>query len=220
MRASALTYAMSFSARLRNLLLRLKQLATSFSRLLETEEKPTSFITVRPGVPRTVAGGKMMVREMKIIGFALDQKNQSSVIVLKDVAGDTTLPIVVGLLESTAIAAGLENIAYPRPMTHDLLKTLMDHFGVAVNWVEISDLREEIFYARIHLTFNNDRETSLDARPSDALAIALRTESKIYVHERVIQKSPTIEIKETGRDQEKNWRTILNNFSQEDFREY
>jgi hypothetical protein len=211
---------MPFSARLKNLLLRLKQLANSFSRLLETVEKPPSFGPVRQSLSRTAAGGKIMVREMKIIGFALDQKNQSSVIVLKDVAGDTALPIVVGLLESTAVAAGLENIAYPRPMTHDLLKTLLDHLGVAVNWVEISDLREETFYARIHLTLNNDQEASLDARPSDALAIALRTESKIYVHERVIQKSPTIDTKETDRDQEKKWRTILNNFSQEDFRRY
>jgi len=164
-----------------------------------------------------------MVREMKIIGLALDQKNESSVIVLKDVGGDTALPIVIGLLESTAVAAGLENITYPRPMTHDLLKSLMDQLGVAVRWVEISDLRDETFYARIYLTLSNDEETSLDARPSDALAIALRTGSKIYVHEKVIQKSPTIDTakqKESGSDQEREWRSILNNLLQEDFRKY
>jgi len=164
-----------------------------------------------------------MVREMKIIGVALDQKNESSVIVLKDVAGDTALPVVIGLLESTAVAAGLENITYPRPMTHDLLKSLMDYLGVTVRWVEISDLRGDIFYARIYLTLDKEEEVSLDARPSDAFAIALRTGSKIYVNERVIQKSSTIETtehKESEGDQEKEWRTILNNFSQEDFRKY
>lgn len=163
------------------------------------------------------------MREMKIIGLALDQKNESSVVVLKEVTGDTALPIVVGLLESTAIATGLEKIAFPRPMTHDLLKSLMDELKVSVQRVEISDLRNETFYARIYLNINNAEEVSLDARPSDALAIALRTRSRIYVHERVIQKSSTIDSAEqtkVGNNQENEIPTILKSFSPDDFRKY
>jgi bifunctional DNase/RNase len=163
------------------------------------------------------------MREMKIIGLALDQKNESSVVVLKEVTGDTALPIVVGLLESTGIATGLEKIAFPRPMTHDLLKSLMDELKVSVQRVEISDLRNETFYARIYLNINNAEEVRLDARPSDALAIALRNHSRIYVHERVIQKSSqihTAEHTETGSDQENEVRTILKSFSPEDFGQY
>jgi bifunctional DNase/RNase len=163
------------------------------------------------------------MREMKIIGLALDEKNESSVVVLKDVAGDTALPIVIGLLESTAIATGLENITFPRPMTHDLLKSLMDELGVSVRKVEISDLRDKTFYARIYLKIHNSEEVNLDARASDALAIALRTHSRIYVHERVIEKSSkihTAEQTETGSDKENEVRTILRRFSPGDFRKY
>lgn len=163
------------------------------------------------------------MREMKIIGLALDQKNESSVVVLKEVAGDTALPIVIGLLESTAIATVLENVSIPRPMTHDLLKSLMDELGVSMRKVEISDLRDETFYARIYLKINNSEEVNLDARPSDALAIALRTRCRIYVHERVIQKSSTIdtaEQREIGSNQQRDWQIILNNLSGEDFRRY
>jgi bifunctional DNase/RNase len=166
---------------------------------------------------------KLPMREMKIIGLALDQKNESSVVVLKEVAGETALPIAIGLLESTAIASGLENIAFPRPMTHDLLKTLMDELGVSVRKVEISDLRDETFYARIYLKIHNSEEVNLDARPSDALAIALRTHSRIYVHERVLEKSSKIHTAEqtgTGSDQENEVRTVLKSFSLDDFREY
>lgn len=163
------------------------------------------------------------MREMKIIGLTLDEKNESSVVVLKDVAGDTALPIVIGLLESTAIATGLENIAFPRPMTHDLLKSMMDELGVSVRKVEISDLRDKTFYARIYLKIHNSEEVNLDARPSDALAIALRTHSRIYVHERVIEKSSkihTAEQTETGSDKENEVRTILRRFWPGDFRKY
>jgi hypothetical protein len=194
----------------------------STSRLSETLKKLTIFWN-RQGGSLGNFQGKLKMREMKIIGLALDQKNESSVVVLKEVTGDTALPIVVGLLESTGIATGLEKIAFPRPMTHDLLKSLMDELKVSVQRVEISDLRNETFYARIYLNINNADEVSLDARPSDALAIALRTRSRIYVHERVIKKSSTIDTAkqtETAKGQEKEVRTIIKHFSPEDFREY
>ena len=108
-------------------------------------------------------------------------------------------------------------------MTHDLLKSLMDVLKVSVKRVEISDLRNDTFYARIYLKINSAEEVDLDARPSDALAIALRTNCRIFVHERVIKKSSTLhpaEQRGIGNDQEKAMSTILKRFSSKDFRRY
>jgi bifunctional DNase/RNase len=163
-----------------------------------------------------------MAREMKVVGLVMDQQTDSTVVVLKDLSSDTALPIFIGLLEATNIAAKLENIALPRPMTHDLLKNIMDQLGIEVDRVEISDLRDETFYAWIYLSLN-DRETKIDARPSDALAIALRTGSRIYVSEKVIQKYETIMARnetETQDDEAKRWTEALENLSAEDFQRY
>ncbi len=163
-----------------------------------------------------------MVREMKIVGLVMDQQTDSTVVVLKDLSSNTALPIVIGLLEATNIAVKLENIALPRPMTHDLLKNIMDQLGVEVDRVEISDLRGETFHAWIYLSLG-DKETKIDARPSDALAIALRTGSRIYVNEKVIQKYETIMMRnetETRDDEAKKWTEILENLSPEDFQRY
>jgi bifunctional DNase/RNase len=163
-----------------------------------------------------------MAREMKVVGLVMDQQTDSTVVVLKDLSSDTALPIFIGLLEATNIAAKLENIALPRPMTHDLLKNIMDQLGVEVDRVEISDLRDETFYAWIYLSLN-DRETKIDARPSDALAMALRTGSRIYVKEKVIRKYETIMARnetETQDDETKKWTEILENLSAGDFQRY
>ena len=163
-----------------------------------------------------------MVREMKIAGLIMNQESDSCIVLLKDLESDAALPILIGLLEATNIAAKLESIALPRPMTHDLLKNIMDQMGAEVNRVEISDLRGKTFYAWIYLSLS-DKETKIDARPSDALAIALRTGSRIYVNEKVIQKYETIQMqneKETLDDEAKRWTEALENLSPEDFRRY
>lgn len=163
-----------------------------------------------------------MAREMRIVGLVMDQQTDNTVVVLKDHSSDTAIPIVIGLLEATNIATKLENIALPRFMTHDLLKNVMDQLGAEVDRVEISDLRDGTFYAWIYLNLS-DKETKIDARPSDALAIALRTGSRIYVNEKVIQKYETIMTRnetETLDDEAKNWTEILENLSSEDFQKY
>jgi bifunctional DNase/RNase len=163
-----------------------------------------------------------MVREMKVVGLVINQQTESTVVVLKDLSSDFALPIVIGLLEATNIAAKLENIALPRPMTHDLLKNIMDQLEVEVDRVEISDLKNETFYAWIYLSAN-DRETKIDARPSDALAIALRTGSRIYINENVIQKYETIMTRnetETLDGEAKERTEILEKLSPKDFQRY
>jgi bifunctional DNase/RNase len=159
---------------------------------------------------------------MKIGGLIMNQESDSCIVVLKDPESDAALPILIGLLEATNIAAKLESIALPRPMTHDLLKNIIDQMGAEVNRVEISDLRDKTFYAWIYLS-RSDKETKIDARPSDALAIALRTGSRIYVNEKVIQKyktSMTRNETKTLDDKAKEWKDILRNIAPEDFKRY
>ena len=190
--------------------------------LLELFRKYSSFGTWRRKPSFAGRGGNTMVREMKVVGLVINQQTESTVVVLKDLSSDFALPIVIGLLEATNIAAKLENIALPRPMTHDLLKNIMDQLEVEVDRVEISDLKNETFYAWIYLSAN-DRETKIDARPSDALAIALRTGSRIYINENVIQKYETIMTRnetETLDGEAKERTEILENLSPKDFQRY
>ena len=163
-----------------------------------------------------------MLREMKITGLTMDPQTNTPIVVLKDTKSDTVLPIWIGLLEATAIATELEKIQFPRPMTHDLIKNLMSHLGAAVDRVEVCDLRDNTFYAWIYLMVKG-KESKIDARPSDALAIALRTSAPIYVNEVVLEKSKKIETgakAEIHDEEAKKWTEILENLSPEDFGKY
>jgi bifunctional DNase/RNase len=145
-------------------------------------------------------------------------------VVLKDLKSETMLPIVIGRFEASAITAELEQISFVRPMTHDLIKNLLGHLQARVERVEVCDLRDDTFYAWIYLTVNS-KETRVDARPSDALAIALRTGSPIYVNERVLQKSGAVAtvdsaLQEEDDEEGKAWSDILKVFTRADFREY
>ncbi|AEH23264.1 protein of unknown function DUF151 [Thermodesulfobacterium geofontis OPF15] len=126
--------------------------------------------------------------KMVIHGIAMDPLSNSPVMLLKEVDGDRILPIWIGVLEATSIAAKLENIQFPRPLTHDLMKNIFDFLGVKIPKIEIVDLRENTYYAII--TLNIEGKTyDIDARPSDAVALALRTGAEIFVNEEVLQKS-------------------------------
>jgi len=163
-----------------------------------------------------------MVREMKISGLTMDPHTNTPIVVLKDPKSETSLPIWIGLLEATAIATELEQVQFSRPMTHDLIKNLMVHLGVKVDRVEVCDLRDNTFYAWIYLKVNG-KETRIDARPSDALAIALRVNARIYVDEKVIEKSGKFEPEgqaEIKDDEAKKWTEILENLSADDFGKY
>ncbi len=124
--------------------------------------------------------------EMKIRGLMVDPSTNMPIVVLKDVHGDTLLPIWVGLYEANAIALEIEKIAPPRPMTHDLLRNLIQGLNARVHKVVVTELRDDTFFAVVWM--EQDGETVvLDARPSDALALALRSDCPIYVSDQVLQ---------------------------------
>ena len=146
---------------------------------------------------------------MTISGLTVDPLTNSPIVILKEVDGDKTLPIWIGLLEATAIASELEGIKFSRPMTHDLLNNLLDMVTIEVK-IEVCDLRDSTYYALIHFK-QGDKEMSIDARPSDALAIALRVKAPIFVDEEIINKSKEIDLKPQAEDKSeegKKWEKI------------
>lgn len=123
--------------------------------------------------------------EMTIKGLMIDPITNMPIIILRNESGDRLLPIWVGVFEANAIALQIENVQTPRPMTHDLLRNVIDGLEASVERIVVSDLKENTFYALIHLNVGG-RAVSVDARPSDAIALALRTSSPIFVDERVM----------------------------------
>ena len=123
--------------------------------------------------------------EVQIRGLMLDPVTNMPIIVLKDVASDLVLPIWVGVFEANAIALELEKTATPRPMTHDLLRNVARGLGARVTKVVVSDLKDDTFYATIWMDQGGE-EVTLDARPSDAIALALRWDCPIFVNTKVL----------------------------------
>ena len=163
-----------------------------------------------------------MFKPMLVSGLTLDPLTNSPIVILKEVDGDRTLPIWIGLLEATAIASELEGIKFSRPMTHDLLKTIIDKIDIEINKVEVCDLKNNTYYALIHL-IHKGKEISIDARPSDALALSLRVDAPIFVDEEVIRKSKQIDLTtdpEDKTEQGKKWQEILEKLDPEDFGKY
>ena len=164
-----------------------------------------------------------MFIEMKISRLILDPVTNTPIIILKDLEDELTLPVWIGLLEASAIALELEKEPPQRPMTHDLIKNILSSLNVHVSKVEVTDLRESTFYALIYL--NMDGKTfKIDARPSDAIAIALRTSAPIYVDEKVIIKLKKVNlesIKDTDKvDESADLQDLLEEMSPEDFGKY
>ncbi len=163
-----------------------------------------------------------MFRPMVISGLTVDPLTNSPIVILKETDGDRTLPIWIGLLEATAIASELEGINFSRPMTHDLLKNIMETIEVHVERVEVCDLKNNTYYALIHVQ-HKGKAISIDARPSDALALSLRVGAPIFVAEEVIQKSKQIDLQAEAEDkseQGKKWQEILEKLNPEDFGKY
>jgi bifunctional DNase/RNase len=153
---------------------------------------------------------------MTIKGLMLDPVSNSPIVVLKDEADRVYLPIWVGIFEANAIALQLENIETPRPMTHDLLKNFIGELQAQVHRVVINDLRESTFYARIHVV-SGGRAFEVDARPSDAIALALRTAAPIFVAQSVLDQAQTIAMDEESDDKLKKW---FDDISPEDLGKY
>ncbi|MEE8161855.1 MAG: bifunctional nuclease family protein [Acidobacteriota bacterium] len=159
-----------------------------------------------------------MEREFKIKGLMMDPITSSPIVILQDVEKNTLLPIWVGIFEANAIALQIERIDTPRPMTHDLLKNVLFHLNAQVLKIVVSELRENTFFAVIHLDMDGDSMT-IDSRPSDAIALALRTDAPIYVTEEVINNSRNISLESESLDSDdiKKW---LENVSPEDLGKY
>jgi uncharacterized protein len=143
-----------------------------------------------------------MLIEMTIKGLMVDPITNMPIVILKDKDGDRVLPIWVGIFEANAIALQIENIATPRPMTHDLLKNIITDLDGRVDRVVVSDLKENTFYAIVHLTVRGER-VAVDARPSDAIALALRTRAPILVEETVIENAKTVDFASERTDNER-----------------
>ena len=143
-----------------------------------------------------------MLIEMTIKGLMLDPITNTPIVILKDKEGDRVLPIWVGLFEANAIALQIENVATPRPMTHDLLRNIITDLDGRVDRIVVSDLKENTFYAVVHLTVRGER-VAVDARPSDAIALALRTRAPILVEETVIENAKTVDFGSERLDNEK-----------------
>ena len=157
---------------------------------------------------------------MSIKGLMLDPVSNSPIVVLKDDDEKFFLPIWVGIFEANAIALQLENITTPRPMTHDLLRNMISELNARVIRIVINDLRDSTFFAQIRLAIGagTDRTLEVDARPSDAIALALRTEAPIYVAQSVLDQAQTITPEEGDSEEKaKKW---FENLSPEDLGKY
>ena len=130
--------------------------------------------------------------EMTIKGLMVDPITNMPIIILRDKDGQRVLPIWVGVFEANAIALQMENVTTPRPMTHDLLKNVICDLKADIQKIVVSDLRENTFYALIYLTVNGE-PVAVDARPSDAIALALRAQAPIFVEDRVIDNAKTVD---------------------------
>ncbi len=156
--------------------------------------------------------------EMKIRGLMVDPSTNTPIVVLKDTQGSSILPIWVGAYEAQAIAIEIEKVQMPRPMTHDLLKNVLLGLNVRVQKVVVSELREDTFYALIWVE-REGQLMSIDSRPSDALALALRVDCPIFVEDQVLKNSKvsnTLSEKNTSEELRK-W---LENLSDEDLGRY
>ena len=160
---------------------------------------------------------------MTVGALTLDPTTKTPIVVLRDPDNKLNLPIWIGLLEAASMATELEGIKSQRPMTHDLLRNIIGEMGGAVEAVEITDLKENTYFALIHLRFSSG-QLSLDARPSDAISLALRTKSPIYVSKRVLESSSVLQQAEEGGETNLSnipadkWSEILEKMTPDDFK--
>ena len=160
---------------------------------------------------------------MTVGGLTLDPVTKTPIVILKDSENKLNLPIWIGLLEATAMATELEGIKMARPMTHDLLRSVLGELGAVVEAIEVTDLRENTYYALIHLDVAGRRLT-IDCRPSDAISLALRTKSPIYVAKKVLESSSVLQQMDEDKDRNLSnvsrdkWAEILEKMAPDDFK--
>ena len=164
-----------------------------------------------------------MLVEMTVKGLLIDPLQNVPMVILRDADNQRALPIMVGPVEANAIAVQLENSATARPMTHDLLNTVINELGAAVEAIEVNDLKDNTFFATVRLR-RHDQLLSIDSRPSDAISLALRTKSPIWVAKKVLEQSSVLQQGDEEKDQNLSnvsrdkWAEILEKMVPEDFK--
>ncbi len=163
-----------------------------------------------------------MIVKMEVAGVTVDPATKAPILILRDEEKGRTVPIWIGIFEATSILSKLEGVKPPRPMTHDLLKNVLESLGGILEKVVIHDLRNNTYIAKLVVKVNEE-VLEIDSRPSDAIALALRTNSPVYMEEDIIERSKiTVErVEEAETDEEKEkWRKILEEMNPEDFGKY
>ena len=163
-----------------------------------------------------------MLYKVDIAGMAMDPSSNTPIIILKAEEADQAVPIWIGLLEASAIASALKEIKFDRPMTHDLFKNFIEQMEARITKIEICDLRDNTYYARVYFDRGAD-SFSMDARPSDAIALALRFQAPIYVDQLVVEKSTVVDssVKIADETQEgRKWADYLESLDEDDFGKY
>jgi hypothetical protein len=155
--------------------------------------------------------------EMKVDGLTLDPVTNMPIIILKDLEGERVLPIWVGIFEANAIALEIEKISTPRPMTHDLIKNILDGLDASINHIFVSELKDNTFYALISVRIRGVN-VEIDSRPSDAIAVALRVNAPILVSQKVIDEARTFDVSPDAKLEDKDqWKNWLRNVKPGDF---
>ncbi len=158
--------------------------------------------------------------EVKVMGIVVDPKASNPVVVLVDLTGKKALPIWIGVFEAEAISRGLEDVVTLRPMTHDLMKQILDTFHASLTRVVINDLKENTFYATLYLSVDG-RELVVDSRPSDAIAMAVRVKAPIFVAESVIEATKQLGLLASNLLEEGDeLHSIIETMNPEDFGKY
>ena len=158
--------------------------------------------------------------EVKVMGIVVDPKHSNPVVVLVDLSGEKALPIWIGVFEAEAISRGLEDVVTLLPMTHDLMKQILDTFQVSVTRVVINDLKENTFYANLHLNIGG-KELIVDSRPSDAIALAVRVKAPIFITDSVIEATKQLGLFASNLLEEQDeLKSIIENMKPEDFGKY
>jgi bifunctional DNase/RNase len=156
--------------------------------------------------------------EVNVAGLMVDPSNNAPVVILREVGGGRALPIWIGPVEALAIQSGLESAVSQRPMTHDLLCDVIRRMGGAVEKVEVNDLRDNTFFALVHIDRGGER-IAIDSRPSDAIAAAVRFQARIFVDDGVFEKAQVPSPKDDGGGKDK-WDELLAGLGPEAFGKY
>jgi len=157
--------------------------------------------------------------EMQVGGLGFDPRNLSPLVLLRDAEELNFLPIWIGVFEAAAIAMELQGVQPPRPMTHDLLKIAIENLGGKIERVIINDIKEGTFYGLIEVTNKEGKTINLDARPSDAIALAVRSRSPVYVSEIVMMQAKLVN-SEKDAEETKKFKDFIENLRPEDFTKY